>query len=206
MPSKRSENRRLTGTAFHEAGHAVAAIHFGLPFRYVTIVPDDESQSLGHLKRNPYPAWFRPDIDTEGRSERLIEKSLMVTLAGGAADFVRSGRRDHIGASGDMDRVGMLAARIYDSPFVPDLITKYVEYMMARSVAWIINPMQWVQVEAVAAALLESKTIASKQVRHICDEAAKDRAKIQELRHRLTVKLEARNARDMAKLHAMETA
>jgi hypothetical protein len=39
--------RDLEDTAYHEAGHAVAAVAFRRPFHYVTIEPCEES--LGHV-------------------------------------------------------------------------------------------------------------------------------------------------------------
>jgi hypothetical protein len=43
------ERKRLWRTAVHEAGHAVAAFTLGLPFRWVSVKPDPETGSLGHV-------------------------------------------------------------------------------------------------------------------------------------------------------------
>ena len=43
----------LRATAYHEAGHAVAALMLGRGFRSVSVIPNDES--LGRVVR--YPLW-----------------------------------------------------------------------------------------------------------------------------------------------------
>ncbi len=42
-------------TAHHEGGHAVVAWRLAIPFRYATIVPEEES--LGHVLFNRLPRW-----------------------------------------------------------------------------------------------------------------------------------------------------
>jgi ATP-dependent Zn protease len=48
------------GTAYHEAGHAVAAYELRLPFRYVTIIPDEEKMTLGHIIYRGFGPDFHP--------------------------------------------------------------------------------------------------------------------------------------------------
>ena len=43
------EERELEATAYHEAGHVVAALAYELKFVYVTIKPNEPPGSLGHV-------------------------------------------------------------------------------------------------------------------------------------------------------------
>lgn len=70
----------LEPTAFHEAGHAVAPFAVGRTFQHVTIVPDDEDESLGHVQwRRRRPSGG----DTRRARERAyVLDTLVVMLAG----------------------------------------------------------------------------------------------------------------------------
>jgi hypothetical protein len=50
MKEMTKKTRRLWLTAYHEAGHVVAHVLLRLPFARVSIVPDKERRSLGHVK------------------------------------------------------------------------------------------------------------------------------------------------------------
>jgi hypothetical protein len=45
----RRERERLWRTAVHEAGHAVAAFKLDLPFRWVSVKPNPERGTSGHV-------------------------------------------------------------------------------------------------------------------------------------------------------------
>ncbi len=66
-------------TAYHEAGHAVAAYVVGQTFEYVTIKPDREGQSLGRLHRLDDPAYW--DATTQKRQRELARAEVVVNLA-----------------------------------------------------------------------------------------------------------------------------
>ena len=75
-------------TAVHEAGHAVVALETDFRFRYVTIVPDHERGSLGHLAHHPDPRSFRPDVQVTIAGRGRLEKHIMLALAGFAAEVL----------------------------------------------------------------------------------------------------------------------
>jgi hypothetical protein len=50
MTKRRRPIRRLERTAYHEAGHAVIALVLNRRFRYVTIRPSEDGESLGRVR------------------------------------------------------------------------------------------------------------------------------------------------------------
>ena len=98
--------------AYHEAGHVVAHFYFrsvvDLQFEYVTIEPDREEGSAGHVKLIPSGRGIQPDLfdftlDDEmneeacGMTQRELEARMSILLAGEAATYVLDGRRDEHG-------------------------------------------------------------------------------------------------------------
>src|SRR5437016_2249213 len=91
----------LQRTAYHEAGHAVAASWLRVPFRYVTIVPDEQDGSLGHIRFTALSKDFGPDIESGSKVRRVLEPRIMVGLAGCAAEAKLVGRYNWVGAHRD---------------------------------------------------------------------------------------------------------
>jgi len=93
------KRKELEKTAYHEAGHAVAAFEMKRSFRHVTIEPDEES--LGHIMFTKFRDSFRPDIDSYSKIRNPLEKAIITALAGPIAEQIFSGRKNLIGAGGD---------------------------------------------------------------------------------------------------------
>src|SRR5262245_58577072 len=75
-------------TAYHEAGHAVMALVLGRPVDHVSIRAD--AVRLGHCEfRKPV---FRP-------SEDWLEREMLISLAGPAAESIFAGEYEEVGAS-----------------------------------------------------------------------------------------------------------
>jgi ATP-dependent Zn protease len=84
-------------TAYHEAGHAVAALVYGLAVRAATIIPaPGVTRSVGHA--NPSRG-IQLDFDDSPRARRRAETSIIVCLAGPAAQRRYSARSSYYGAS-----------------------------------------------------------------------------------------------------------
>ena len=94
-------------TAYHEAGHAVMALALGRPVDHVSIRPD--AQRLGHCDfRKPV---FRP-------SEDWLEREMLISLAGPAAEGLFAGEYDEVGAAFDFrqaEGVGPSSTRMRSS-------------------------------------------------------------------------------------------
>jgi ATP-dependent Zn protease len=93
---------RRTRTAYHEAGHAVACLKLGRGFLCVTIVPDQDSD--GEVKRTKAP---------KSKSERWLEREVLISLAGLAAEKRYVGRTDWKGARSDTSQASDLMLGLF---------------------------------------------------------------------------------------------
>ena len=78
-------------TAYHEAGHAVAAVVLELPFEVVTIVPNDKTETLGHVSIVGSLSVINLDR-REFRAENRDD--LIMTMAGPVAEERLRGKRN----------------------------------------------------------------------------------------------------------------
>ena len=85
-PAMNAKRRKLEGTAYHEAGHAVAAffLHLKIGRRGVTIIPDKIKDTLGtaHVLQS---LCENPDISISPSTHVRIEDYALMSLAGDAA-------------------------------------------------------------------------------------------------------------------------
>jgi hypothetical protein len=147
-----------TRTAFHEAGHAVAAWRAGARFRRATIVPDTDA--LGSVKHFPFNRKFDPTLD-EYVARRRFEPLILALFAGVLAEKRHTGRRHNwVGASHDMDAVSRLTD--YCAGLGNDERRHYFRWMQARAKA--IVEFEWPHIEAVANALLLHRTLTEQEV------------------------------------------
>ena len=82
--------KALESTAYHEAGHAVAAYQVGQLIKSVTIIPDDDSS--GSVSTGPYFSGDEWDQlirvnseDISGGMQQRLENDVLVCLVGPAA-------------------------------------------------------------------------------------------------------------------------
>jgi len=86
----------LMETAYHEAGHAVAAVLHDLVFWYVTIVPGEDD--LGHVDYGIRPAFLNVG---HRRFARELRDYLVCNRAGPLAEERLTGHRNDVLGSGD---------------------------------------------------------------------------------------------------------
>jgi hypothetical protein len=169
-PSKAErERKRLQSTAYHEAGHAVIAMHLGKAVRRVSIVPEEEEGNLGHVLHFKNRS-FRPDIFdlSDARTRRLAEREILVTLAGRAAEMRHTGRPKSSGDGDDLRYVYDVAWRVCMDD---EEAGKYVDWLKVRARNLIANRQIWARVKGLARALIDRPTMTGREAKGVCDAA-----------------------------------
>ena len=157
----RTKAHRLKATAYHEAGHANMAVWCSLRFHHVTIVPDADKGSLGHILyrirrkgENFYYESLNPRLGS------WVEKQVLCLYAGGLAERKFTGRRNLVGARSDRHQAYDYGLLLYRAP----ILKKYLAFMLSRAEDLICGPLIWPHVELVAADLLKHGTLTEEQV------------------------------------------
>jgi hypothetical protein len=159
----RTKAHKLTAVAYHEAGHANMAVWCSLRFRHVTIVPDADKGSLGHIMYHNRPKG--DDFHYESLNPRLpnwVEKRVLCLYAGGLAEWKFTWRRNNVGARSDREQAYDYGSLLYGGP----TLDKYLAFMQSRAEDVICLRLFWLYVELIAADLLKHRTLTYEQV---CD-------------------------------------
>jgi hypothetical protein len=132
-----------------------------LPFHHVTIVPDADNGSLGHIL---YRTGRKgDDFYYEALNPRLqswVENQVLCLYAGGLAERKFTGRRKRVGARSDLDKAYEVGSLLYGGP----TLNKYLAFMRSRTEDLICGRLFWLHIERVAAELLKHGTLTEKQV------------------------------------------
>lgn len=146
-------------TAFHEAGHALAAELFGEQTTRVEIVGDiDHSGSTETLR---FPAG--PDeVETPRETRESIESRLRCVLAGVVTEAMISGREGWDDASEDLEMAVRIAMKLVDDceDVLPLLERTRLE--LER-----VLRERWPAVERLADELMHRKSLSGSEVRRI---------------------------------------
>jgi ATP-dependent Zn protease len=155
----------LRATAYHEAGHAVAAIHQRIPLHGVTIKP--EGDSLGrtthaNLLKNRHIDW-----DASAANERRMERQVAMSLAGPAAEQrFRSRHRlrkfNSEQSRDDYDEAIGLIDRFTGSN---NQTQRRLDEFQAHASAFVRD--HWNEIRAVAEALLHRTRLSSQAIRRV---------------------------------------
>jgi ATP-dependent Zn protease len=143
-------------TAFHEAGHAVAALALDRPVVRVSIRPNRDELGICAFGK----AVFRP-------SEDWLEREVLIALAGMAAEAKRTGEYDREAAGRDLRYAGKLALQRAGSGRQAERLERR---MLARVENLLERPANWAAVESIAAELLRSGEMSGRQARHLYEE------------------------------------
>lgn len=170
MKAKAQQSKKRMATAYHEAGHAVAAWCLGVGQRYATIVENEFS--AGHVMLDPEQViTFQRSVDIcQGNrwdSSRLeAEKWVMVCQAGEVAHrrhiFPGPVRRDRF--QSDRSAGFQILHRYAPNEEKRDIVAHY-----RLLCTWTVSLIEqnWQLVEAVAKALLERRTLSYAQILHV---------------------------------------
>jgi hypothetical protein len=147
-------NKSERNTAFHEAGHAVAAFCVRQKVRKASIVP--KMDTLGHVVHSPLKFGDNGLFDDSPRGIDRAEKRIVICYAGPLASRKFQPRsRWKLGGSGDFDTARMLMAHLQG----PDdkYNTLYSKLLWRR--AELLVDFRWPEINAVAEALIEHRTL-----------------------------------------------
>lgn len=161
MARKMSELER---TAYHEAGHAVAAYSMRRRIRAVSIIP--EGNTLGH---NLYGKGLniQPDAGVDGRMRNEIERRVICVLAGWAVEARLNPRRRGIATgSNDLRHASDLASYVVGSA---EELEAYSNWLWIRTKLLIALPYHWAAIEALAGELVTHKRLGERRVREVIE-------------------------------------
>lgn len=130
-----------------------------MPFRYVTIRPGEDT--LGHLLHRRMSDRFRPDIEMSAQQAARFERHALVAMVGPAAEKRFRGRYNWRGASNDMHNAVEAVSYISHHP---EELSAHVRLIQVRARTFV--DARWVEIEAVAAALLAAEHLSQAAVRN----------------------------------------
>ncbi len=146
----------LEGTAFHEAGHAVLMVVYGIRFKHVTITESDDA--LGHVLSDN-PPWFDPQYGLSQYTEHYTRARIYSLYAGQLAQQLFTGDANLAGAESDNNRIGELAGFVSGSnEDASDMLSQLRQETEEHIAAFNYH------IIAVAKALLEQQTLAEEKV------------------------------------------
>jgi hypothetical protein len=165
--------KEIEKTAYHEAGHAACYIILGKRFKYVTIesAEDDFSKSAGHLMRVIEHTGERLEMEVYNgtpRARRWIEARAMTYAAGNIAECYFAKRRIVAGAASDFSN---LVNEISDLCSSDDEVSAYWNWLTIRTRNLLLNPENWLLVDAIAKALLERRKLTYREAKLIAGQA-----------------------------------
>jgi hypothetical protein len=158
-----TRTRALEGTAYHEAGHAVASFELGRGVRRVSIVRDGDQ--YGHVLNHQLPR-FHPDYNSDGRTRARVEQRVMILYAGGIAEAKHKGHRRRLGDGADQQRAMNLASYIAGET---EELEAYLRWLWLRTRNLI--DLRWAAVGHFAAELLARRHMNGREARAAWEKA-----------------------------------
>jgi ATP-dependent Zn protease len=143
-------------TAYHEAGHAVAALALDRPVVKVSIRADRDRLGICFFGK----AIFRPSVD-------WLEREVLIALAGMAAEARRTGEYDREAAGRDLRYARGLSLQRAGNDRQAERLEKR---MLSKAEHLLERGANWRAVERIAQALLQSGEISGRQARHLYEE------------------------------------
>jgi hypothetical protein len=143
----------IQATAFHQAGHAVAALYHQLPFEQIVLDAQD-CLGVSLLEQYTLAGW-------ENQSKEQQEVAFIVILAGEMAEKKATGKlRRRAGLEGAWvaDVLGMLEGS-------EEIARSYYRYLALKTQALLDHPYVWETAMKAADWLLQTKTLNAVQLK-----------------------------------------
>ena len=136
-----------------------------VPFTNVSILPDAES--LGRVVLGEWPEWANPDSSeyAEGAASIWFQRHTRVSMAGQIAEANHLGRRLRFGMHQDNAAAAECALHLCRG--VVDTANALLEWLYLDTRDRLISPLVWPAVEALAAVLIERKTLRNRPAREV---------------------------------------
>ena len=159
--------RALKSTAYHEAGHAVAAWHLGVRTKALSIVP--EARSAGRHTHHSYFGGINLDWGDSPRAQRKAENMALVCCAGPAAQrrFDPKGFRNYHAKDDWHQAVDLLSHLTGDD----EILSAHFKLIDLRARKFVARPQVWPLIEGLAGALLEQQHLNGKDVHAVINES-----------------------------------
>lgn len=153
--------------AYHEAGHAIACLALGFKFKYVTVIENKESNSLGHVLLEKLK--FHSDFDISDKTRLKVEKYIAICLAGPIAERKFTGGSNDIAASKDYEMSFLLAANIFGPTHLINAFMDFLCIYTETLFSYLLEEGQsdtgtWEEVKVLAKELLIRQKLSNKEV------------------------------------------
>lgn len=142
-------------TAYHEAGHVLAYLHFNLPFKYVTVEKHDST--LGHVYgENKAYKILANGKPLTAKEKDYIEKRLIILLSGKASQSFFKGKTHNLGCDSDFMLAGEILMRM-------DIVGKasyhYARFLYETALLLVSREDYWKFIKSLVCVLVEEKTM-----------------------------------------------
>jgi ATP-dependent Zn protease len=170
--------KALESTAYHEAGHAVAAYAHGVRTKALSIVPDGDSK--GRHEQHPYFGGINLEFDSSPRAQRRVENMVLVCLAGPAAQrrFNTKGFRRYHADHDWRQAIDLLSYLVGSNKE----LEAYLRLIDIRARAFVETAPRWIQINRLAQNLLDRQTLTGPEVRQLMAMPLSDPGKIPRIR------------------------
>jgi ATP-dependent Zn protease len=152
--------KKLLSTAYHEAGHALAYLLTNRKFKYLTIIPKENS--LGHISHklgNRFNFEYGSMVDPIEFNKFFLED--FRNIAGLVAEKIYTKRNNFSGAKGDFRQIYAIG------DYSDKLITKYLSFLTEYVVMVFSIKMNRIKLDVIAEVLIQKETLSYDDVLNV---------------------------------------